>query len=104
MTDPLSPFLPMIWGGLGLFLVGVLNLAFLRRGWHVRLPLTLAVVAVALFASVQASAFPFATAGFLLTGLAPCLLLGSRRGVTWVASLVMALHRPGSWGEFTRLR
>ena len=60
MTDPLSPFLPMIWGGLGLFLVGVLNLAFLRRGWHVRLPLTLAVVAVALFASVQASAFPFA--------------------------------------------
>jgi hypothetical protein len=95
MPDPLSPFLPMIWGGLGLFLVGVLNLLFLRRGPHVRLPITLAVLAVALVGSLQSSPFPLATAGLLLAGLIPCLLLGSRRGVAWVVFLVLALRRPG---------
>src|SRR5947208_13690418 len=91
--DSFSRLLPAVCAGLGLFLVGVANLALVRRGRRLRAAATLAAVGVAVGA---ASAFDMAgaTARLLALGLAPCLLLGSRRLVSGVAALAAAANRP----------
>ena len=95
-TDYMTWFLPLACAGLGLCLVGVLNLMLSRSRPVVRLPATVAVLAVplALAAMLDQPHVLSQTAAFLGVALLSCLVLSTRRVVSRAAAAFASLRRP----------
>lgn len=85
----------VVCAGLGLFLVGVVNLLLLRcRGW-VRVPGTILAVGLSLAAAAALDRTTLErTALLLVAGLLPCAAFASGRFVDGLAAAVSATRRP----------
>jgi hypothetical protein len=97
MTSELfDRFVPAICAGLGLVLVGGVNLLLARRGLRVRVLATVAALGfvVTAVAALDQSGLVTATAQLLAVGLLPCLLLALRPVPNRLAAGVAALQRP----------
>jgi hypothetical protein len=95
-SDMFNQFVPAICTGLGLVLVGGVNVLLVRRGLWVRVLATVAALGV-LAAGVAALGQPgllLSTAKLLALGLLPCLLFALRPVPERLAAWVAALQRP----------
>lgn len=95
-ADHLTYLFPAVGAGLGLFLVGIVNLLLIRRSLTVRAAATLAAGGVAV-GGVWALDQPGATSAaavYFALGLIPCALLASRRLVGGLATAVAVTHYP----------
>jgi hypothetical protein len=95
-SDYFSSFLPVVCAGLGLLIVGSLNLLLLRRGFVVRATATAFAFGVAVLGAfaLEQPGVTVKTAEIMAIGLLPCLLLSSRRLVTGLAGFVSSLQKP----------
>jgi hypothetical protein len=95
-TDHFAEFFPTVCAGLGLVLVGGVNLLLSGQRLFIRIVATLAAIGVAVAAPIlleQPDAM-VGTAWRLAVGLLPCLLFASGRLVGWLSAFVALLRRP----------
>ncbi len=95
-TEHFAQFFPAICAGLGLFLVGCVNLVLLQRSLRVRFVSTLIALSIAtgVAATIDSPDVLPRTLQILAVGLIPCLFLSSRWCVSSTATLITASHRP----------
>src|SRR5262245_55916947 len=96
LNDHFTWFLPLACAGLGLCLIGAVNLLLPPARLRVRLLATIAIFAATLAAAavIDQPGVTSDTARYLALGLLPCLLLSSRRVVGRASAVVASVQRP----------
>jgi len=95
-TTHLTEFFPTICAGFGLFLVGCVNLVFIRRGLGVRIMATVLTLGLvtALAAAIDYPGVGAKTFLLCALGMIPFLLLGSKQVISAGVGVLCAMQRP----------